>query len=227
MIIQDRLYIGGELVEPSGSDTIDVINPFTEEVAGRVPDGTTSDVDRAVAAARTAFDSDWSQIPVAERAEILGRASQGIQARMDDLTRLITTEMGSPYSWCMFGQVLAPSMVLDYYTELGRSFELEETRPGMFGEVVVRKEPLGVAAAVVPWNVPLFVAILKLAPAFLAGCTVVLKPAPETPLSAYDLHEVFAEAGLPPVVLNKQTDDQDQVTQIRLQNSFAKLSQNN
>jgi aldehyde dehydrogenase (NAD+) len=202
LIIQDRLYIGGELVEPSGSDTIDVINPFTEEVAGRVPDGTTSDVDRAVAAARTAFDSDWSRIPVAERAEILGRASQGIQARMDDLTRLITTEMGSPYSWCMFGQVLAPSMVLDYYTELGRSFELEETRPGMFGEVVVRKEPLGVAAAVVPWNVPLFVAILKLAPAFLAGCTVVLKPAPETPLSAYDLHEVFAEAGLPPGVLN-------------------------
>ena len=202
MIVHDRLYIGGELVEPAGSSTIDVINPFTEEVAGRVPEGTAADVDRAVAAARAAFESDWPRIPVAERAEILGRASQGIQARMDDLTRLITTEMGSPYSWCMFGQVLAPTMVLDYYTELGRSFELEETRPGMFGQVVVRKEPLGVAAAVVPWNVPLFVTILKLAPAFLAGCTVVLKPAPETPLSAYDLHEVFAEAGLPPGVLN-------------------------
>jgi betaine-aldehyde dehydrogenase len=202
VIVHDRLYIGGELVEPAGSATIDVINPFTEEVAGRVPEGTTADVDRAVAAARTAFESDWSRMPVAERAEILGRASQGIQARMDDLTRLITTEMGSPYSWCMFGQVLAPTMVLDYYTELGKTFELEETRPGMFGQVVVRKEPLGVAAAVVPWNVPLFVTILKLAPAFLAGCSVVLKPAPETPLSAYDLHEIFAEAGLPPGVLN-------------------------
>jgi betaine-aldehyde dehydrogenase len=202
VIVHDRLYIGGELVEPAGSATIDVINPFTEEVAGRVPEGTTADVDRAVAAARTAFESDWSRMPVAERAEILGRASQGIQARMDDLTRLITTEMGSPYSWCMFGQVLAPTMVLDYYTELGKAFELEETRPGMFGQVVVRKEPLGVAAAVVPWNVPLFVTVLKLAPAFLAGCSVVLKPAPETPLSAYDLHEVFAEAGLPPGVLN-------------------------
>jgi betaine-aldehyde dehydrogenase len=202
VIVHDRLYIGGELVEPAGSATIDVINPFTEEVAGRVPEGTTADVDRAVAAARTAFESDWSRMPVAERAEILGRASQGIQARMDELTRLITTEMGSPYSWCMFGQVLAPTMVLDYYTELGKSFELEETRPGMFGQVVVRKEPLGVAAAVVPWNVPLFVTVLKLAPAFLAGCSVVLKPAPETPLSAYDLHEVFAEAGLPPGVLN-------------------------
>ena len=202
MIVKDRIYIGGQLVEPSGSTTIDVVNPFTEEVAGRVPEATTADVDRAVAAARQAFESDWSRMAVAERAEILARASQGIQARMDDLTRLITTEMGSPYSWCMFGQVLAPTMVLDYYAELGKRFELEETRPGMFGPVVVRKEPVGVAAAVVPWNVPLFVTILKLAPAFLAGCTVVLKPAPETPLSAYDLHEIFEEAGLPAGVLN-------------------------
>ncbi len=202
MIIHEGLYIGGELVEPATSATIDVINPYTEEVAGRVPEASAADVDRAVEAARVAFESDWSQMPVAERAEILGRASVGIQARMDDLTRLITTEMGSPYSWCMFGQVLAPTMVLDYYAELGKSFELEETRPGMFGPVVVRREPVGVAAAIVPWNVPLFVTILKLAPAFLAGCTVVLKPAPETPLSAYDLHEVFAEAGLPAGVLN-------------------------
>jgi len=202
VIVKDRIYIGGQLVEPSGSTTIDVVNPFTEEVAGRVPEATTADVDRAVAAARQAFESDWSRMAVAERAEILARASQGIQARMDDLTRLITTEMGSPYSWCMFGQVLAPTMVLDYYAELGKRFELEETRPGMFGPVVVRKEPVGVAAAVVPWNVPLFVTILKLAPAFLAGCTVVLKPAPETPLSAYDLHEIFEEAGLPAGVLN-------------------------
>lgn len=202
MIVHDRLYIDGDLVEPAGSGTIDVLNPYTEEVAGRVPEGTEADIDRAVAAARRAFESDWSRLPVAERAEILGKASAGINARLDDLTRLITTEMGSPYSWCMFGQVLAPTMVLDYYAELGKTFELEETRAGMFGDVVVRKEPLGVAAAVVPWNVPIFVTILKLAPAILSGCTVVLKPAPETPLSAYDLHEIFAEAGLPKGVLN-------------------------
>ena len=202
MIVQDRLYIGGELVEPAGSGTIEVINPFTEEVAGRVPDATAADVDRAVAAARTAFQSDWSRRPVAERAEILGKASVGIQARLEDLTRLITTEMGSPYSWCMFGQVLAPSMVLDYYAALGAEVELEETRPSMFGSVVVRKEPIGVAAAIVPWNVPIFVTILKLAPAVLAGCTMVLKPAPESPLSAYVLHEVMEEAGLPKGVLN-------------------------
>jgi betaine-aldehyde dehydrogenase len=202
VIVHDRLYIDGDLVEPAGSGTIDVINPFTEEVAGRVPEATTADVDRAVAAARAAFESDWSRLPVAERAEILGRASAGINARLDDLTRLITTEMGSPYSWCMFGQVLATTMVLDYYTELGRTWEVEEQRSGMFGPVVVRKEALGVAAAIVPWNVPLFVTILKLAPAIVSGCTVVLKPAPETPLSAYELHEIFAEAGLPKGVLN-------------------------
>jgi aldehyde dehydrogenase (NAD+) len=202
VIVHDRLYIDGDLVEPAGPGTIDVLNPYTEEVAGRVPEATEADVDRAVEAARRAFQSEWSRLPVAERAEILGRASAGINARLDDLTRLITTEMGSPYSWCMFGQVLAPTMVLDYYTELGKAFEVEETRAGMFGDVVVRREPLGVAAAVVPWNVPIFVTILKLAPAILAGCTVVLKPAPETPLSAYVLHEIFAEAGLPKGVLN-------------------------
>ena len=203
MIVHDRLYIGGELVEPAGSGVIDVINPTTEEVAGRVPEATTADVDRAVAAARNAFDnSDWRSLAPAERAEILGRASAGINARLDELTKLITTEMGSPYSWCMFGQVLAPTMVLDYYAGLGREVAFEESRPGMFGEVVVRREPIGVAAAVVPWNVPLFVTILKLAPAILAGCTVVLKPAPETPLDAYVLHEIFEEAGLPKGVLN-------------------------
>jgi betaine-aldehyde dehydrogenase len=202
MIVHDRLFIGGELVEPSGSATIDVINPFTEEVAGRVPEGTEADMDRAVLAARTALQTDWARRPVAERAEILGRASAGIQARLDDLTKLITTEMGSPYSWCMFGQVLAPTMVLDYYAGLGAELELEQTRPGMFGDVIVRKEPVGVAAAIVPWNVPLFVTILKLAPAVLAGCTMVLKPAPETPLDAYILAEVMEEAGLPKGVLN-------------------------
>ena len=123
MIVKDRIYIGGQLVEPSGSTTIDVVNPFTEEVAGRVPEATTADVDRAVAAARQAFESDWSRMAVAERAEILARASQGIQARMDDLTRLITTEMGSPYSWCMFGQVRAqfgePARQLLFYGRSG------------------------------------------------------------------------------------------------------------
>ena len=203
VIVQDRLYIGGELVEPAGTGTIDVINPFTEGVAGRVPDATNADVDAAVAAARKTFDTtDWSSRPASERAEILSKASAIINGRTEELAALITTEMGSPLGWSIFGQVLAPTMVLDYYAGLGADYEFETTRPGMFGPVVVRREPMGVAAAIVPWNVPMFENVLKLAPAIVAGCAVVLKTAPETPLDAYVLHEILTEAGLPAGVLN-------------------------
>ena len=203
MIEHDRLYIGGELVKPAGTGTIDVINPYTEEVCGRVPEGTNADIDLAVQAARTAFDTtDWSTRTVAERCEILARASAGIQARMDELTQLISTEMGSPSGWGMFGQVLAPSMVLDFYAGLGETYATEETRPGMFGPVVVRKEAMGVVGAIIPWNVPLFEAVMKVAPAVVAGCTVVLKPSPETALDPYAFAEIMEEAGLPKGVLS-------------------------
>ncbi|MGN6694164.1 MAG: aldehyde dehydrogenase [Aquihabitans sp.] len=203
MIEHDRLYIGGELVEPAGTGTIEVINPFTEEVAGRVPEGTNADIDHAVSAARTAFDTtDWSERTVADRAAILAKASGLIQARMDELTQLISTEMGSPSAWGMFGQVLAPSMVLDMYAGLGDTYQIEETRPGMFGPVVVRKEAVGVVGAIIPWNVPLFEAVMKVAPAVIAGCTVVLKPSPETALDPYVFAEIMEEAGLPKGVLS-------------------------
>ena len=203
VIVHDRLYIGGELVAPAGTGTIDVINPFTEQVAGRVPEATNADVDLAVAAARSAFDTtDWPTRPIEERIEILSRASALISSRMDELTGLITTEMGSPSGWGIFGQVLSATMILDAYTGLAGSYALEETRAGMFGPVVVRKEPLGGVAAVIPWTVPLFEAVMKVAPAVIAGCTVVLKPAPETPLDAYVFGEIMAEAGLPKGVLS-------------------------
>lgn len=203
MIEHDRLYIGGELVEPAGTGTIEVINPFTEEVAGRVPEGTNADIDHAVSAARTAFDTtDWSTRPVAERAAILAKASGLIQARMDELTQLISTEMGSPSGWGLFGQVLAPSMILDYYAGLGDTYAVEETRAGMFGPVSVRKEAMGVVGAIIPWNVPLFEAVMKVAPAVIAGCTVVLKPSPETSLDPYAFAEIMDEAGLPKGVLS-------------------------
>ena len=203
MIVHDRLFIGGELAAPSGTGTIDVVNPFTEQVMGRVPEGTEADIDAAVSAARTAFDTtDWSERTVAERCAILANASALIQARMDELTGLISTQMGSPSGWGMFGQVLAPSMVLDFYASLGESYATSETRAGMFGPVEVRKEPMGVVAGIIPWNVPLFEAVMKVAPAVVAGCAVVLKPAPETPLDAYVFAELMEEAGLPAGVLS-------------------------
>jgi aldehyde dehydrogenase (NAD+) len=199
----DRLFIGGEWVKPAGTGTIDVINPTTEEVMGRVPDSTEADVDKAVALARDAFDNGpWPRMTPAARAEILTTVSQAIQADMQAFAELITTEMGSPVSWGTMAQVFAPTMILDYYAGLASTFQFDEVRQGLMGEVLVAKEPVGVVGAIAPWNVPMFIAAAKLGPALVAGCTVVFKPAPETPLDAFRLAEVFEQAGLPKGVLS-------------------------
>ncbi|TDD26471.1 aldehyde dehydrogenase [Nonomuraea diastatica] len=199
----DKLFIGGEWVAPAGTATIDVISPHTEEVVGRVPDGTPEDVERAVAAARQAFDhGPWPRMTFAERAEVISRLAAIYNERQGEMAQLITEEMGSPITFSNLAQAPQPLGMLQFYAELGKTFEQEEERPGLFGPLTVRREPVGVVAAVVPWNVPQFVTMTKLAPALLAGCTVVLKPAPETPLDAYLLAEWAVEAGLPAGVLN-------------------------
>ncbi len=203
MKVYDRFFIGGEWVAPAGTGTVDVVSPATEEPVGRVPDATEADMDRAVEAARRAFeDGPWPRTSPAERAAVLTKVSQAIQADMTSLAELISTEMGSPVAWGTMGQVLAPSMVFDYYAGLGSSYAFDEVRAGLMGQVLVRNEPVGVVAAIAPWNVPLFIAAAKLAPALVAGCAVVFKPAPETPLDALRLAELFEEAGLPPGVLS-------------------------
>ena len=203
MRVQERLFIGGEWVSPAGTGVIEVVSPSTEEVIATVPDSTPSDVDRAVAAARAAFDDGpWPRMSPAERADVITRLSQGLMARMDEIARVITEQNGCPISWSVMGQVLSSTMVLDYYAGLARELQIEEERPGLMAPMLVRREPVGVVGAIVPWNVPLFTTVLKIGPAFAAGCTVVLKPAPETPLDAEILCEVAKEAGLPPGVLN-------------------------
>jgi aldehyde dehydrogenase (NAD+) len=199
----DKLFIGGEWVTPAGTGTIDVINPHTEEVVGRVPDGTAADVDRAVAAAREAFDhGPWPRMTFAERAAVVGRLAEIYAGRQGEIAALITEEMGSPITFSQLAQAPQPLGMLQYYAQLGATFEQEDVRPGVFGPVTVRREPVGVVAAVVPWNVPQFVTMTKVAPALIAGCTIVLKPAPETPLDAYLLAEMAQEAGVPAGVLN-------------------------
>jgi len=203
MKLQERLFIGGEWVEPSSSAKIDVINPHTEEVIARVPDGREADIDRAVAAARAAFDDGpWPRTTAAERADAMERLLQNLQARSDELAVTITEEMGSTISFSHMGQVMAANMVLHYYANLARTYPFEEVRPGMLGPCLVRREPVGACGAIVPWNVPLFVIMLKLGPALAAGATVVLKPAPETPLDALILAEAIEAAGLPKGVVN-------------------------
>ncbi|HSZ37248.1 MAG TPA: aldehyde dehydrogenase [Acidimicrobiales bacterium] len=200
----DRLYIGGDWVAPEGTDTIGVISPVSEEVIARVPDGTEADIDKAVAAARIAFDrGPWPRMAPADRGEILRKAAAQILAETADLAEIITREMGAPITFSNLGQVLAPMMIFNYYADLAGTFAFDEVRDGLLNpKVLVTKEPVGVVGAIAPWNVPLFIAAAKLAPSLAAGCTVVYKPAPETPLDSFRLAEIFEECGLPKGVLS-------------------------
>ena len=203
MDIREQLYIGGEWVSPDGTETIEVISPHSEEVIARVPHASVADVDRAVAAARQAFDEGpWPQTTPAERADVMAAISAGVTARSEEMAQAISAANGSPISWSRMGQILASTMVLDFYTELARTYAFEDVRVGLLGPTVVRREPVGVAGAITPWNVPLFTIMLKMGPALAAGCTMVVKPAPETPIDAFQLAEICDEAGLPPGVFN-------------------------
>jgi len=204
MTTYKELYIGGDWVASSGSDVIEVVSPHTEEVIGQVPHGTPADMDAAVAAARQAFDDGpWPHMNPVERGGVLSRLSQALQARSTDIADTISSQNGSPKQWSIMGQVFSATMVLDTYAGLATQYEWVDTRAGMMGnQVRVRKAPVGVVGAITPWNVPLFIAALKLGPALLAGCTVVLKPSPETPLDSYPLAEALIEAGVPPGVVN-------------------------
>src|SRR5690554_5069603 len=137
MQVHDRLYIGHEWVELPGTGTIDVISPHTEEVVGRVPDGTAEDMDRAVAAARRAFDeTDWPAMPAAERLEIVQRFSDLYSQRMMEMAALITEEMGSPITFSQLAQTPAPWMMLNTFIQIGRELPWEEERQGVLGSPV-------------------------------------------------------------------------------------------
>jgi betaine-aldehyde dehydrogenase len=203
--VQDRdtLWIGGDWVPSDGGGSIEVISPHTEQVIATVPEASTADVDNAVAAARAALESGpWATMEPAGRAEILTNLTAALGGRAEDLAQTITAEMGSPIMFSHLGQVGATLMVADYYANLAKDFTFEEERQGLMSSVLVRREPVGVVGAIVPWNVPLYVTMLKLAPALAAGATMVLKPAPESPLSAYLLAEALEEVGLPKGVVN-------------------------
>ena len=200
----DKLFIGGEWVEPAGTATIDVISPHSEERVGRVPEGTTADVDRAVAAARTAFDEgDWPRLSPEERQQAVRRFADLYATKFDEMSNLITTEMGSPILFSQLAQVPVPWMMLDAFIKNAEVHPWEETRTGVLTpEVLVRREPVGVVGAIVPWNVPQFTTMAKLAPALLTGCTIVIKPSPETPLDGMLMAELLQEAGIPTGVVS-------------------------
>jgi aldehyde dehydrogenase (NAD+) len=200
----DRLFIGGEWVESSAADRIEVVSPVTEEPIAWVPSATTADVDRAVAAARHAFDhGGWAKTSVEERVAVLARLRERLAAANEDMAQLITAEMGCPITQSRIIQSGYPVAALDTYLQIAPDYPFRTVRRSVTGSVaLITREPVGVVAAVIPWNVPLGIAVQKIAPAILAGCTIVLKPAPEAPLNTYYLAELLADAGVPPGVVN-------------------------
>jgi acyl-CoA reductase-like NAD-dependent aldehyde dehydrogenase len=200
MIERKQLYIGGRWVAPSSAETIEVTDSNTGEPYARIPAGTAADADAAVAAARAAFEG-WSQTPPAQRADFIQKIADGLKARSDDLTRAISTEVGMPMKLASRMQVGAPVAAWSHYAKLAREFAFDER----VGNSVVAREPVGVVAAITPWNYPLNQITLKVAAALAAGCTVVLKPSEVAPVNAFILADVIHEAGLPPGVFNMVT----------------------
>jgi aldehyde dehydrogenase (NAD+) len=189
------LYLDGRWVTPAGRGLIDVVDPATEAVIGHVPNGDDADVDAAVAAARRAFDPT---ITVAERRHRLHRVIEAMEKRLPDIAHLITAEMGAPVRIAQTVQTQVPLAVAKGFADVMETFAFEER----IGNSLVLREPYGVVAAITPWNYPLYQVVAKVLPAIAAGCTVVLKPSNEAPLSVFAFIQACEDAGLPPGVVN-------------------------
>jgi acyl-CoA reductase-like NAD-dependent aldehyde dehydrogenase len=201
--VQDNLFIGGRLRPAHSAARIPVINPATEEAFAAIPDADAVDVDDAVHAAVQAFrDSGWAQLHPAERAPYLRRLAELVEDRGEELGRLVTAENGMPLANSIVGNGAATGRYYRYFAGLADELEPETERSGHGSRTVVRQEPVGVAALIVPWNGPQGAIAWKLAPALAAGCTAVVKPAPETSLDSYILAELVTQAGIPPGVVN-------------------------
>jgi len=198
--VREKLYANGEWVEPAGRGMLDVINSTTEEVMGRVPEGTAEDINRAVSAARRAFDS-WAANSAAERAGFLQKIAAGLAARQNEIAAIIASEVGMPLPLATMVQAGMPAMVMGSYAKLLADYSFEE----QIGNSLVVKEPVGVIGCITPWNFPLHQVVAKVAPALAAGCTVVLKPSEVAPLTAFILAEIVDDAGLPAGVFNLVT----------------------
>jgi betaine-aldehyde dehydrogenase len=197
-----RLFINGEFVPSSSSATLDVIDPSTCEVIGRVPDGNRADVDRAVGAARAAFeDGPWKTATAQERGRVLFKLADIVRARAGELAELETRNSGKPIVEAEY-DVADVATCFEYYGGLATKIQGDVLPVPDNAMSLALREPIGVAGQIIPWNYPLMMAAWKLAPAICAGCTTVLKPAEQTPLTMLALASSFSDAGLPPGVVN-------------------------
>ncbi len=195
-----RLFIGGTFRD--AERTVPVIEAATGEVLADGPSATIADIDDAVASARGEGAARWRAASVDERADGLKRFAAALRARAQDTATLVSRENGMPISLSRAVNGAFPAVLVNYYAKLIRGFHAEEVRPALIGHTIVRREPIGVVAAITPWNYPQALAVMKIAPALAAGCSVVLKASPETALDALVFADAAAEAGLPAGVLN-------------------------
>ena len=198
-----RMLIDGKWVEAASGKTFDSINPATGEVLAQVAEGDAEDIRRAVAAARRAFEGSWSKWKPYERQQVLLKLADLVEQHIDDLTMLDTLDMGAPITRMRGGRRRAIGM-LRYYAGMATSVHGETIENSLPGEIFsyTLKEPVGVVGAIIPWNGPLTAAIWKVGPALATGCTIVLKPAEEAPLTALRFAELALEAGVPEGVIN-------------------------
>ncbi len=203
LAVRPAHHIDGAWVEPVEGGVIPVLSPATGERIGQVPEGTSGDIDAAVAAARRSFDSGvWSGRTPAQRAEVVARAADLLEARTPELVELITTELGCPQWFSQRAHIPGPIRHLRYYAGLGRELVTVEYRSDGTNRSAVVDEPVGVVGAITAWNGPLSSPVLKVAPALIAGCSVVVKPSPDAPLTVFALIEALQQAGLPDGVVN-------------------------
>jgi len=197
MLVFERFLIGGSWVRPQGTGSFEVHDASTEEVVGRVPAGSALDADRAVRAAREGFER-WALAKPKDRAEALRSVADGVVARRKELVEVIISELGAPRPMTEQFMVDFPVSTLRFYADLLGEYSFEEK----IGNSLVIKEPVGVVAAITPWNYPLHQIVAKVGPALAAGCTVVVKPSEVVPLSCFMFAEIVDRAGVPPGVFN-------------------------
>lgn len=200
--VRNRFYIDGAWKEPLGSGRLELISPMTEELTLSVPGGSDADMEAAVNAARRAFDEGvWPRLSHAERANYMRKIAEELDKRVDILKRAWTAQVGAP-QWFVNACVEMCAEQFRYYASLSETYAFEDVRQLLTGVVKVRREPVGVCALIIPWNTPNVLLTGKVAPALLAGCTMVVKPSPETPLDALIIAECIDAAGVPPGVFN-------------------------
>lgn len=193
--------------DPAGA--IEVISPHTERPIARVAAASPADVDRAVAAARAAVDDGpWPRLEPGDRIAAVRRLAESYAANRDEMARLISAEIGAPMSFARRAQVGLPTMMMSAFCDIAQNYPWTEERTGFFGsDIRIQKNPVGVVAAIVPWNMPQFLIVTKLIPALLAGCAVVVKPAPESALDALLLADMIGGVGLPDGVVSVVAGD--------------------